>query len=303
MDGVAWTAKARIPIDPTNSTVDHFIPGFAVDRSTSGNSTRLALGYYYYPVANCSSDLSTDRRLRLVHRRRGHVDATAQGGRGRVSTDLDREHEPGRDGRRLYVDVVRRRQLRVPDLRRRQGQDGWNIIDERMYGAQVETSRNRPRAARAGAQRTASDSRSTTSSPTSSFHRSPEITLELIDVGSVGEKVRRARSVWTAVAVRGGAQCALRRGRLRGQRDSDADQRRPVHGDGGSQHQHKTQVEPDSFAFGQTIVALTQSGRWFSGGGSSNLVFSLVAERRTDVDDRRPARNDHQLRRPMAAHQ
>ena len=55
MDGVAWTQKARVPIDPTNSTVDHFIPGFAVDRSTSGASTRLALGYYYYPVASCSS--------------------------------------------------------------------------------------------------------------------------------------------------------------------------------------------------------------------------------------------------------
>jgi hypothetical protein len=44
--------------------------------------------------------------------------------------------------------------------------------------------------------------------------------------------------------------------------------------DGGSGHQHKTQVEPDSYAHGQTIVALTQSGRWFGGGGSSNLVFS-----------------------------
>jgi hypothetical protein len=54
-DGVAWTAKQRVPIDPTNSGVDHFIPGFAVDRSTSGNSTRLALGYYYYPVASCST--------------------------------------------------------------------------------------------------------------------------------------------------------------------------------------------------------------------------------------------------------
>ena len=52
-DGVAWTPKTRVPIDPTNSNVDHFIPGFAVDRSTSGNSTRLALGYYYYPVSNC----------------------------------------------------------------------------------------------------------------------------------------------------------------------------------------------------------------------------------------------------------
>ena len=44
--------------------------------------------------------------------------------------------------------------------------------------------------------------------------------------------------------------------------------------DGGTGHQHKTQVEPDSFAHGQTIVALSQSGRWFGGGGSSNLVFS-----------------------------
>ena len=44
--------------------------------------------------------------------------------------------------------------------------------------------------------------------------------------------------------------------------------------DGGSGHQHKTQVEPDSYAYGQTIVALTQSGRWYDGGGASNLVFS-----------------------------
>ena len=44
--------------------------------------------------------------------------------------------------------------------------------------------------------------------------------------------------------------------------------------DGGTGHQHKTQVEPDSFAFGNTIVAVSQSGRWFGGGGSSNIVFS-----------------------------
>ena len=42
MDGVAWTAKARVPIDPTNSGVDHFIPGFAVDRSTSGEHARAS---------------------------------------------------------------------------------------------------------------------------------------------------------------------------------------------------------------------------------------------------------------------
>jgi len=55
MDGVAWTAKTRVPIDATNSGVDHFIPGFAVDRATSGSTTHLALGYYYYPVAACST--------------------------------------------------------------------------------------------------------------------------------------------------------------------------------------------------------------------------------------------------------
>ena len=53
-DGVTWSTKARIPIDPLTSGVDHFIPGIAVDRSTSGNGARLALAYYYYPVAACN---------------------------------------------------------------------------------------------------------------------------------------------------------------------------------------------------------------------------------------------------------
>jgi hypothetical protein len=44
----------RIPIDPVNSGADHFIPGIAVDRSTSGSSARLALAYYNYPVAFCN---------------------------------------------------------------------------------------------------------------------------------------------------------------------------------------------------------------------------------------------------------
>jgi hypothetical protein len=53
-DGVSWTAPVRIPIDPTNSGVDHFIPGLAVDRTTMGSSAHLALDYYYFPDANCS---------------------------------------------------------------------------------------------------------------------------------------------------------------------------------------------------------------------------------------------------------
>ncbi len=54
-DGVTWTAPERIPIDPANSTVDHFIPGLGIDPSTSGSAAHLALTYYYYPVANCTA--------------------------------------------------------------------------------------------------------------------------------------------------------------------------------------------------------------------------------------------------------
>jgi hypothetical protein len=53
-NGTKWTKPARIPIDPLNSTVDHFIPGLAVDRSTSGKTAHIAATYYYYPQANCN---------------------------------------------------------------------------------------------------------------------------------------------------------------------------------------------------------------------------------------------------------
>jgi hypothetical protein len=52
-DGVHWSATARVPIDPVTSSVDHFIPGLAVDPTTSGSSTHLALTYYFYPNAAC----------------------------------------------------------------------------------------------------------------------------------------------------------------------------------------------------------------------------------------------------------
>src|SRR5262249_12377697 len=54
-DGVNWTPPARIPIDPVASTVDHFIPGLAVDKTTSGSTAHLTLIYYYYPVSNCGT--------------------------------------------------------------------------------------------------------------------------------------------------------------------------------------------------------------------------------------------------------
>jgi hypothetical protein len=54
-DGVIWTMPARIPIDPVDSTVDHFLPGLAVDKDTSGTTAHLTLTYYYYPVSDCGA--------------------------------------------------------------------------------------------------------------------------------------------------------------------------------------------------------------------------------------------------------
>jgi hypothetical protein len=55
-DGVHWTPKVRLPSDPIGSGVDHFINGMGVDIHSSGNTTRMAMTYYYYPVSNCGNN-------------------------------------------------------------------------------------------------------------------------------------------------------------------------------------------------------------------------------------------------------
>jgi hypothetical protein len=59
-DGVAWSPVARIPIDPVTSGADHFIPGLAVDKATSGAGAHLALTYYFYPDATCNGGCRLD---------------------------------------------------------------------------------------------------------------------------------------------------------------------------------------------------------------------------------------------------
>src|SRR5256714_5993933 len=54
-DGKSWSKLTRIPLDPRGSGVDHFFPGLAVDRSTSGRSAQLAVIFYFYPNANCTT--------------------------------------------------------------------------------------------------------------------------------------------------------------------------------------------------------------------------------------------------------
>jgi hypothetical protein len=49
-DGATWSPVRRIPLDPVGSNVDHFIPGLAVNRTSAGGHTQLALTYSSTPT-------------------------------------------------------------------------------------------------------------------------------------------------------------------------------------------------------------------------------------------------------------
>jgi hypothetical protein len=54
-NGTKWSAVTRVPIDPTTSTLDHFIPGIGIDPTTSGTSAHVAIHFYYYTKSNCTT--------------------------------------------------------------------------------------------------------------------------------------------------------------------------------------------------------------------------------------------------------
>ncbi|MFL5839182.1 MAG: sialidase family protein [Thermoleophilaceae bacterium] len=54
-NGTTWTAPKRVPISEGTS-VDYFLPGIAVDRSSSGSGTRIGL-VYYYETSGCAFSL------------------------------------------------------------------------------------------------------------------------------------------------------------------------------------------------------------------------------------------------------
>jgi hypothetical protein len=56
--GTKWSAVKRVPIDPTSSTVDHFITGAAIAPGTKGATAHIGLVYYYYPVSACGGSCS-----------------------------------------------------------------------------------------------------------------------------------------------------------------------------------------------------------------------------------------------------
>jgi hypothetical protein len=54
-DGTTWTPVQRIPLDPIGSGVEHLTAGLAVDGTTAGSRAHLAVTYYYFPDAFCST--------------------------------------------------------------------------------------------------------------------------------------------------------------------------------------------------------------------------------------------------------
>jgi len=54
LDGVNWTTVQRVPIDATNSTVDHFDPGFGVQPGTAGASANIGVYFYFFSNFNCN---------------------------------------------------------------------------------------------------------------------------------------------------------------------------------------------------------------------------------------------------------
>jgi len=52
--GTSWSSIGRVPIDATNSGIDHFIPGLAVNKTTSASGAQLGLTYYFYPAGSTS---------------------------------------------------------------------------------------------------------------------------------------------------------------------------------------------------------------------------------------------------------
>jgi hypothetical protein len=79
-NGTSWSTPVRIPIDPTNSGIDHFIPGIAVEVGTSGNNAHLGLTYYYYEDTSCSESTC---RLHV-----GFVSSTNGGATWTAPTDV-----------------------------------------------------------------------------------------------------------------------------------------------------------------------------------------------------------------------
>jgi len=54
-NGTKWAKIKRVPIDPTTSTVDHFIVGIGIAPGTKAAKAHVAVDYYFYPQSSCGN--------------------------------------------------------------------------------------------------------------------------------------------------------------------------------------------------------------------------------------------------------
>src|SRR4029078_7556912 len=73
----SFGSPSRIPIEADSgaltNTVDHFMPAIAADTGSSGSSARLALFYYYLPIAAC---IYVDNQAPMCSPQVGYVSST-----------------------------------------------------------------------------------------------------------------------------------------------------------------------------------------------------------------------------------
>jgi hypothetical protein len=55
-NGQTWSAVKRIPIAPTSSAAEFFLPGMGVDHTTQGATAHLGVTFYFFPNGNCNSN-------------------------------------------------------------------------------------------------------------------------------------------------------------------------------------------------------------------------------------------------------
>jgi hypothetical protein len=94
---------------------NHFIPGLAVNKTTSGSAVQLGVTYYLYPSR--STLLSVG--FHLIDEPWQQLELGAADHQDRHLHELARDYQPGAHGRRLHLDVFRRERARPRRLRHR----------------------------------------------------------------------------------------------------------------------------------------------------------------------------------------
>jgi hypothetical protein len=266
-----WSAVSRIPIDPTTSSVDHFIPGLAVDPSSSGSSTKLALTYYYYPQANCTST-SCQLDVGLITSPNGGSSwTTASQLAGPMTLSWLANTNQGRmvgD----YISTSYTNGTPHPIFALANPPTG-TTLDEAIYTATTTGGTSAPTVTLTSTP----PSQTTATSATFGWTTTGTVTSTTCSLDGAAATACTSPKTYTGLAP-GTHTFTVRVSNTAGSNSASftwtvtttqgglVRLSSDVFVNGSSQH--RTEVEPDSFAFGSTVVAAFQSGRFFDGGAS-----------------------------------